>query len=202
MPHSPARWLPYGRPETSQLLKLDHYMLHARIKMRMGGCAASSPNTDVGTGAGGRQVLRPPVHDERYALPDIGVCTRRFEGRNTRLGPSGRRGLTPRLQQRSRRLWRAIVELSRSGAVRSVVSWRNVHQNTARNARIIDNMVICRTFMRSVLTSIITRPDGYIARISQIATAGPTSEIGGFCGSSRASTWPRSVRAVCSPHDW
>jgi hypothetical protein len=30
-------------------------------------------------------------------------------------------------------------------------------QNTARNARIIDNMVICRTFLRAVLTVIITR---------------------------------------------
>ena len=28
---------------------------------------------------------------------------------------------------------------------------RNVQQNTARNARIINIMVICRTFMRSVL---------------------------------------------------
>jgi hypothetical protein len=30
-------------------------------------------------------------------------------------------------------------------------------QNTARTARIIDNIVICRTFMRSALTAIITR---------------------------------------------
>ena len=40
MPHSPARWPPYGRPETSRLLKVNHYMLHLRIKMRSGGCAA------------------------------------------------------------------------------------------------------------------------------------------------------------------
>jgi hypothetical protein len=33
-----------------------------------------------------------------------------------------------------------------------MISWRNVQQNTARNDRIIDNMVICRTFMRSVLS--------------------------------------------------
>jgi hypothetical protein len=32
--HSPARWPPYGRPETSRLLKADFYMLRIRIKMR------------------------------------------------------------------------------------------------------------------------------------------------------------------------
>jgi hypothetical protein len=52
MPHSPARWPPYGRPEPSLLLKVDHYMLDVRIKMRLGGCAASSQNTDVDTGVG------------------------------------------------------------------------------------------------------------------------------------------------------
>ena len=82
-----------------------------------------------------------------------------------------------------------------------LTSYYNIQQNTARTARIIDNMVICRTFVRSVFTVIITRVGGPIASISQIATEGPTSEIGGFCGSSWASTCPRSVRAVCSPHD-
>jgi hypothetical protein len=52
MPHSPARWPPYGRPETSRLLKVNHYMLHVRIMMRLGGCAASSQNTDADTGGG------------------------------------------------------------------------------------------------------------------------------------------------------
>jgi hypothetical protein len=33
-------------------------------------------------------VLRPPVHDERYGLPDMDVYTSRFEGRNMGLGPS------------------------------------------------------------------------------------------------------------------
>jgi hypothetical protein len=47
-------------------------------------------------------------------LPDFGVCTRRFEGRNTRLVPSGRRGPKPRLERRSRRFWRDMVEVSRS----------------------------------------------------------------------------------------
>jgi hypothetical protein len=32
-------------------------------------------------GPGGGQELRSPVHDGRYGLPDIGVCTRRFKGR-------------------------------------------------------------------------------------------------------------------------
>ncbi len=37
----------------------------------------------------GRQELRPPVHDERWGLPDIGVCTRRFEGPYIWSGPQG-----------------------------------------------------------------------------------------------------------------
>jgi hypothetical protein len=56
-------------------------------------------------------------------------------------------------------------------AARRTIFCRNVRQHTARIARIIDNLVICRTFMRSVLTVIITRGDGFIARISQTATA-------------------------------
>ncbi len=39
--HSPARQTPYGRPENSRLLKADHYMLHVRIKMRLGAYATS-----------------------------------------------------------------------------------------------------------------------------------------------------------------
>jgi hypothetical protein len=42
MPHSPARWPPYGRPDTSRLIKVENYMLHMRIKMRLGVWAASS----------------------------------------------------------------------------------------------------------------------------------------------------------------
>jgi hypothetical protein len=34
MPHSHAPWPPYGRLETSRLLKAIHYMLHMRIMMR------------------------------------------------------------------------------------------------------------------------------------------------------------------------
>ena len=36
-----------------------------------------------------------------------------------------------------------------------MISWCNVQQNTARNARIIDNIVICRTFLRSVFLWVI-----------------------------------------------
>jgi hypothetical protein len=61
MVHSPARWPPYGRPETSRLLKVDHYMLHVRIKMRLVGWAATSQNTDADRGAGGDgQEFGPP----------------------------------------------------------------------------------------------------------------------------------------------
>ena len=52
MPHRPARWLPYGRPESSRFLKVDHYMLDVRIMMRSGGCVAFSQNTDTDTGGG------------------------------------------------------------------------------------------------------------------------------------------------------
>jgi hypothetical protein len=73
MVHSSARWPPYGRPETSRLLKVDHYMLHVRIKMRLGGCAASSQNTDANRGAGGGQEFGPRVDYRRSGLPDFGV---------------------------------------------------------------------------------------------------------------------------------
>ena len=43
---------PMGRPESSRLLKVDHCMLHLRIKMRLGGCVASSQNTDADRGPG------------------------------------------------------------------------------------------------------------------------------------------------------
>jgi hypothetical protein len=52
MVHSPARWPPYGRPETSQLLNVNHDMLHVRIRMRLGGCVASSQNDNADTGVG------------------------------------------------------------------------------------------------------------------------------------------------------
>jgi hypothetical protein len=73
MPHSPARWPPYGRPEPSLLLKVDHYMLDVRIKMRLGGCAASSQNTDTDTGVG---VVRrfDPRSDRGSLVVQTSVC--------------------------------------------------------------------------------------------------------------------------------
>ena len=50
-PHSPARWPPYGRLETPRFLKVDHYILHMRMKMRLGGYASSRQDTDY-AGAG------------------------------------------------------------------------------------------------------------------------------------------------------
>jgi hypothetical protein len=50
-------------------------MLPVRMKMRLGAYASSRQDTDTDTGAGGSQVLRPPVHDERYGLTDIDVYT-------------------------------------------------------------------------------------------------------------------------------
>ena len=72
MPHSPARWPPYGRPETSRLLKVNHYTLHLRIKMRLGECAASSQNNDADTGQGSQE-FRPRVECRRSLLPGFGV---------------------------------------------------------------------------------------------------------------------------------
>jgi hypothetical protein len=43
--------------------------------------AATRQDSDTGAGEG-YQELRPPVHDERYGLPDMDVHMGRFEGRN------------------------------------------------------------------------------------------------------------------------
>ena len=103
MPHSPARWPPYGRPETSRLLKVNHYMLHVRMMMRLGAYASSRQVTDY-AGAGGGQELRPRVHDGRSGLPGFGVCIRRIEGLYIWSGPQGPRDPVLRLQSRLRRL--------------------------------------------------------------------------------------------------
>ncbi len=47
---------------------------------------------------------------------------------------------------------------------RTMIQYRKTWQNTARIARIIDNMVICRTFVRSVFFITTTRGDGFIDR--------------------------------------
>jgi hypothetical protein len=97
MVHSPARWPPCGHSETSRLLKVDHCMLRVRIKMRSGGCVASSQNTDVDTGVGGGQEFRPRVEYRRPGLPDIGVYRRRLKGRCIWAGPQGPRDYVLRL---------------------------------------------------------------------------------------------------------
>src|SRR5918997_6557 len=84
MVHSPARWPPYGRPETSRLLKVAHYMLHVRTEMRSDQYAAPRQDDDTGEGY---QELRPPAHYQRYGLPDMGVYISRFEGRYICSGP-------------------------------------------------------------------------------------------------------------------
>ena len=61
----------------------------------------------MGGGVGG---VWPPVHDERYGLPDMGVYISRLEGRNMGLGPQGRREPAPRLRRRSRPLRRCAIE--------------------------------------------------------------------------------------------
>jgi hypothetical protein len=47
-------------------------MLRVRTKMRSDQYAAPRLDEDTGEGS---QELRPPVHDERYGLPDIDVYT-------------------------------------------------------------------------------------------------------------------------------
>jgi hypothetical protein len=58
MPHSRARWSPYGRPEISRLLKADLYMLRVRIKMRSAQYASARQDTDY-KGAGWSGVWAP-----------------------------------------------------------------------------------------------------------------------------------------------
>jgi hypothetical protein len=118
---------------------------------------AFSQNTYADTGVGGSQEIQPPVHNERYGLPEIGVYISRLEDRNMRLSPQGRGGLAPRLQRRSRRLKRAMVEVSRSGAVRIMISRHKIQQNTARIDRTARNVVFCRTFLRAILYPAIAR---------------------------------------------
>ncbi len=50
-----------------------------------------------------------------------------------------------------------MVKVSRSGAVRTMISWRNVQQSTDRIARTLLNAPFCRTFWRSALLLVIAR---------------------------------------------
>ncbi len=79
MPHCPTHCKPNVRPESSRLLKVDHYMVHVGIKLRFGGWTASSQKADADTGVGGWQEIRPPVRYKRSGCPERGVRRSRFE---------------------------------------------------------------------------------------------------------------------------
>ena len=99
MVHSPARWPPNGRPETSRLLKVNHSMLHVRIEMRLGAYASSRQDTDY-AGAGGGQEFGPGSTIEGPACL-IQVCISYFRPLSHVQDPPGRRGYAPRLQRPS-----------------------------------------------------------------------------------------------------
>ena len=50
-----------------------------------------------------------------------------------------------------------MVDVSRSEAVRSMISWRHVQQNTARIDHTTGIAAVCRTFLRAVLYPAIAR---------------------------------------------
>jgi hypothetical protein len=97
MVHSPARWAPYGRPETSRLLEVDHYMLHMRIKMRLVRWAASSLSTDAKTGGGVTYRPAPPAPSSIWSFAGFscGRCSALF---------TDRQGLLPTASTRIARL--------------------------------------------------------------------------------------------------
>jgi protein tyrosine phosphatase (PTP) superfamily phosphohydrolase (DUF442 family) len=57
-----------------------------------------------------------------------------------------------------------MVELSRSGAVRSTIFRHKIQQNTARIDRTAHNVAFCRTFMRSIQHYAIDRGDDFSDR--------------------------------------
>jgi hypothetical protein len=71
MPHSPARWTLYGRPESSRLLKVHHYMLHLRIKMGLGAYASSRQDTDYTGGGVVRSSWERPIIRGTAALTSV-----------------------------------------------------------------------------------------------------------------------------------
>jgi hypothetical protein len=71
-----SRWPPYGRPETSRLLKVDHYMLQVCTEMRSGQYA--SPRQDANTGKGYQEFIGAVCY-QRSGCPELGVCTWLFE---------------------------------------------------------------------------------------------------------------------------
>ena len=104
MPHSSARWPPYGRPETSRLLKVDYYMLHVRMEMHLGGCAASSQDTDAHTGVGGGRRSVPWSNMKGPAVLTLMCIEVICRGFSSRRAPTDPQGAVPRLQRPSRGL--------------------------------------------------------------------------------------------------
>jgi hypothetical protein len=64
-------------------------------------------------------------------------------------------------------LRRALVEVSRSGAARRMISRHKIQQNTARIDRTAMNVVICRDFLRAVLLFVIAA-DGRLSTVLTI----------------------------------
>ena len=57
-----------------------------------------------------------------------------------------------------------MVEVSRSGVARRTIFCRNVRQNTDRIDRTVGDLAISRSFLRAVLTAIITPEGGFTDR--------------------------------------
>jgi len=85
LPYSPAPWPPYGRPETSRLLKVDHYLSRTGIMVRSSQYAA--PRQDADAGEGVVTSSRGSVCYQRSYCPDTDVRMSRFEPLSYLLGP-------------------------------------------------------------------------------------------------------------------
>jgi len=77
-----------------------------------------------------------------------------------------------------------------------MISYHKIQQNTARIDRTAGNPAIYGDIVRSVLTAIITRASGFIARSPQIATADLTYGVGALAGLSYPAVLTRAVRSV------
>jgi hypothetical protein len=75
-----------------------------------------------------------------------------------------------------------MVEVRRSGAVRSMISWRNVQQSTDRIARIVFNVAVCRSFLRAVWLLVIDRQSMVIARHDEYRPRIDLLEMSSFVG--------------------
>lgn len=72
-----------------------------------------------------------------------------------------------------------IVKIRRSEAVRGMMARRKTQQITARIARTLLNVAVCRTFLRAVFFITTMHGDGFIDRSPQIPTADYRVGIGG-----------------------